>query len=73
MTDINDILKIRTNNLKPTKGKILISEPFLADPNFARTVILLCEHNDEGSFGFVLNKLAQVKFSLAMSYPNTEP
>lgn len=35
---------------------MLVSEPYLADPNFERTIILLCEHNEEGSFGFILNK-----------------
>lgn len=45
-----------TNRLKPEKGRLLISEPFLADPNFERTVVLLCEHNEEGSFGFIINK-----------------
>ena len=40
----------------PEKGDLLISEPFLPDPNFERSVILLCEHNEEGAFGFVLNK-----------------
>jgi len=44
------------NKIKPEKGKLLISEPFLPDPNFERTIILLCENNEEGSFGFVLNK-----------------
>ncbi|MTI20664.1 YqgE/AlgH family protein [Fulvivirga sp. RKSG066] len=48
------------NNLKPEKGSFLISEPFLPDPNFERTVVLLCEHNEEGSFGFVLNKVSAV-------------
>jgi len=38
------------------KGKVLISEPFLADPNFSRSVILITEHNAKGSFGFVLNQ-----------------
>lgn len=37
-------------------GILLIAEPFLKDPNFMRTVILLCDHQEEGSFGFVLNK-----------------
>jgi putative transcriptional regulator len=37
-------------------GILLISDPFLKDPNFLRTVVLLCEHQNEGSFGFVLNK-----------------
>lgn len=45
-----------TNKLKPAKGRILVSEPYLPDPNFERTIILLCEHNEDGSFGFVLNK-----------------
>jgi len=40
----------------PATGTLLIAEPFLRDPNFQRTVILLCEHQDEGSFGFVLNR-----------------
>ncbi|MCC6286541.1 MAG: YqgE/AlgH family protein [Chitinophagaceae bacterium] len=37
-------------------GILLIAEPFLKDPNFMRTVVLLCDHQEEGSFGFVLNK-----------------
>ena len=39
-----------------TPGTLLISDPFLKDPNFLRTVVLLCDHQSEGSFGFVLNK-----------------
>src|SRR5258708_5439916 len=45
------------NKLKPEKGRILVSEPYLPDPNFDRTIVLLCEHNEEGSFGFVLNDI----------------
>jgi len=44
------------NKLKPAAGRILISEPFLPDPNFERSIVLLCEHNEEGSLGFVLNR-----------------
>lgn len=51
------------NKLKPEKGRLLISEPFLPDPNFERTVVLLCEHNEEGSFGFVLNKPSALKLN----------
>jgi putative transcriptional regulator len=40
----------------PEAGIILISDPFLKDPNFMRTAVLLCEHNEQGSFGFVLNR-----------------
>lgn len=38
------------------RGDILIAEPFMKDPNFKRTVVLLTEHNEEGSFGLVLNR-----------------
>ncbi|HEV8080296.1 MAG TPA: YqgE/AlgH family protein [Chitinophagaceae bacterium] len=42
--------------ISPAKGTLLIANPFLKDPNFVRSVIFLCEHKEEGSFGFVLNK-----------------
>ena len=37
-------------------GKLLIADPFLRDPNFTRSVIIICDHQQSGSFGFVLNK-----------------
>ena len=37
-------------------GKVLLAEPFMLDPNFKRSAVLLCEHNDEGSLGFIMNK-----------------
>lgn len=40
----------------PAPGILLIADPFLKDPNFMRTVVMLCDHQTEGSFGFVLNK-----------------
>lgn len=42
--------------IEPAAGILLIADPFLKDPNFMRTVVFMCEHNAEGSFGFVLNK-----------------
>jgi putative transcriptional regulator len=44
------------SKLKPSSGKLLISEPFLNDPNFKRSVVLLAEHNDDGTLGFILNQ-----------------
>jgi putative transcriptional regulator len=44
------------NDSVAEKGNILISEPFLADNYFRRSVVYLTEHNQEGSLGFVLNK-----------------
>lgn len=42
--------------IEPASGTLLVANPHLNDPNFIRTVIFLCEHNAEGSFGFVLNR-----------------
>lgn len=42
--------------IEPASGILLISDPFLKDPNFMRTVVFLCEHQEQGSFGFVLNR-----------------
>jgi putative transcriptional regulator len=53
-------------NVEAKKGKVLLAEPFLNDPYFKRTVILLCEHNDEGSFGFVLNNYIDVHLDQIM-------
>jgi len=38
------------------RGQLLIASPALLDPNFARTVVLVVEHNDEGAMGVVLNR-----------------
>ncbi len=43
--------------ITPGPGTLLIAEPFLKDPNFMRSVVLICEHQEEGSFGFVLNRI----------------
>jgi len=55
-----------SNAILPAKGRMLVSEPYLPDPNFERTIILLCEHNEEGSFGFVLNKPSLAKIGDVM-------
>lgn len=53
-------MKLPDNTVKPAAGKLLIAEPLLNDPNFSRTVILICEHNDEGTIGFILNHATTV-------------
>ncbi len=37
-------------------GNVLLAEPFMLDPNFKRSAVILCEHTDEGSIGFIMNK-----------------
>lgn len=43
------------SQIAPSAGKLLISEPFLMDPNFRRSVVLLTQHHEEGTIGFILN------------------
>ena len=51
-----DIFKIETNHVVPSRGKVLISEPFLYEEMFGRSVILLVDHSTDGTMGLVLNK-----------------
>ena len=56
---------------KPSKGKLLVAEPsILNDSSFNRSVILLSEHNDEGSIGFIMNKPS--KYTLNDLIPEIE-
>ena len=48
------------SSIRVSKGSLLIAKPFLGDPNFERGVILMCEYNDQGSFGFVLNQVTDL-------------
>ena len=44
-------------NAKLSNGKLLVADPsIIGDFSFTRAVILLADHNDEGSVGFILNK-----------------
>lgn len=51
----------------PSPGILLIAEPFLKDPSFKRSVVLLCSHlKDEGTFGFALNKTRNLTLDLVI-------
>ncbi|MBU8891545.1 MAG: YqgE/AlgH family protein [Bacteroidales bacterium] len=62
-----DFLKIEHENPAPKQGRILISEPLLSDTYFKRSVILITEHSDKGSVGFVLNKPVDVPVNELLS------
>jgi putative transcriptional regulator len=54
--------------MKP--GTLLISQPFLGDPNFERSVVLLCRHQpDEGAFGLVLTHLTTATLGQVLDLP----
>jgi len=40
----------------PGAGLFLIADPFLADPEFGRSIIFLVAHDEAGSIGFILNR-----------------
>jgi putative transcriptional regulator len=44
---------LHVSSLAPS---FLLSMPQLADPNFRRTVVLLCQHDNDGAFGLVVNR-----------------
>jgi putative transcriptional regulator len=50
---IKQVKKVFQN---PTRGSLLVSEPFLEDINFRRSVVIIAEHTDFGAVGFILNK-----------------
>jgi len=61
------MLKVnKLNNIKPAKGILLLAEPFMADPNFKRTVVFICENQKSGSVGFILNRPMPLKLSEAV-------
>lgn len=49
--------------IKPQQGIILISEPSLRDFYFRQSVVLLAEHNEEGSFGIIINKPIETRMN----------
>ena len=60
------------NKIDPKKGRLLITEPFEESSYFNRSVILLCEHNADGSFGFVLNNYTTIKLTDFEGLPEFE-
>lgn len=61
-----DLFTIRPEDKVPEKGKLLISEPFLPDTFFNRSLIYLTEHNEKGSVGFIINKSININVTDAL-------
>ena len=45
----------KATNIEPSAGKLLIAEPFMPDPEFRRAVVLICNHDENGTFGLSIN------------------
>ncbi len=53
------------------KGDLLVSQPFMMDGNFRRTVVFLAEYNKEGALGFILNRPLEYKVEdLVIDFPD---
>ena len=46
---------------------LLLAMPQLRDPNFTRSVVLLCEHGPDGALGFVVNRPTEVRAAQAVA------
>ena len=63
----------------PLKGKVLIASPKLVDPNFARAVVLIVQHDENGAMGLVINRELETTVREAWTqvssvpYPNDDP
>ncbi|KAA3644336.1 MAG: YqgE/AlgH family protein [Bacteroidetes bacterium] len=61
------------NSLEAIPGNALLAEPFLIDPYFKRSVILMVENNEAGAIGFVLNNPLEIKVhDLVSDFPATD-
>jgi len=49
--------KMKDVEIKNLTGTFLIAVPSLKDPNFERTVVLICDHSKDGAFGLVINSI----------------
>lgn len=49
------------NTLSPEPGRLLVADPFSGDDYFRRSVVLIAEHNEKGTLGFILNKPVELR------------
>jgi len=56
MKRLDKILDFKPTGLKIAKGRLLLSEPFLKDYFFKRSVILMLDHDEFGSMGMIINR-----------------
>ena len=63
----------------PLKGKVLIASESLLDPNFARAVVLIVQHDENGAMGLIINRALETTVQDAWTqvssvpYPNDDP
>ena len=59
-------------DIRNLTGKFLIAVPGLKDPNFERTVVLICDHTNDGAFGLIVNRILLNSFVPFLSWLDIE-
>ena len=63
-----------TDDTSGLRGKLLIAMPGMGDPRFERSVVYLCEHNDRGAMGLIVNKATrEITFSELVEQLEIQP
>jgi len=52
-------MQVMSDTPTPLANQLLIALPSLADPNFARAVALICQHDEDGAMGIVVNRASE--------------
>lgn len=55
------------------KNHLLIAMPTMADPNFSQTITYICEHNDDGAMGIVVNRPLVLTWAQLLEHLKVEP
>ena len=58
--------------IPPLANQLLIASPALADPHFARSVALICQHDDEGAMGVVVNRASEYTLGEVLQQMNLD-
>ena len=56
--------------LATLSNQLLIAMPAMRDPNFARGVTFLCQHNEEGAMGLMVNRLSEYRLGDVLAQMN---
>jgi putative transcriptional regulator len=54
------------DSMESKRGQLLVAGPALQDPNFRRTVVLICEHTDDGALGLIINRSTSIEVTEAV-------
>ncbi len=70
-----DVERFTLASEEPASGRLLVASPSLVDPNFTGTVVLLLDHDGDGTLGVVLNRPSPVAVAAVLPdwAPSVEP